>query len=145
MKRLVCILLCLITCLSLAACSPGGYLNSTDGDITVSLPEPKDPTLPEFTEEQKLILGKWTLVSITEGETVITPADSYYNFANTGTCTVVLDGEKATGSFKFNDGSLYIDGEKVTYVIEDDTLTITTPTKVHLLTKAAEEPEEPQE
>lgn len=143
MKRLVCILLCVVFCFSLAACSPGGYLNSTDGDITVSLPEKADPNLPEFTDEQKLLLGKWDLVSITEGEKVTTYTNSSYTFTETGKCLAVVGEAKDDGSFKFDGDTLHIWGKPVVYKIENDTLTITDANnKIHLLTKAVAQTEE---
>ncbi len=140
MKRLIPVFICIILCFVLGGCAPGGYLNSTDGEITVSMPEVKDPALPEFTEEQKLILGKWDLVSITVDGTPTTYENSYYHFAETGTCTVLISGTKTDGGFKFLENSLYIDGKKVTYTIENDTLTITDEGgKIHLLTKSAQQ------
>lgn len=137
MKRITAILLCLILCLALAACAPEGYLNSTDGDITVSLPEVTTPQMPEFTDEQKLILGKWNLISITTGGAVTNYTDSYYIFEETGKFTAVLNGTSDTDSFSFSDSALIIGGDAVTYTIENNTLTITTSlNKVHLLTKA---------
>ncbi len=143
MKHLACILLCLLVCLSFVGCAPGGYLNSTDGDITVSLPEISDPALPEFTEEQKLILGEWKLVSITENDSVQTFDDSHYTFAETGKLTAIIEGTKDSGSFVFKEDVLYLWGNPVVYRIENDTLTISTlDNKVHLLTKVVEQPEE---
>lgn len=139
MKRLACILLCLLCCISLVSCAPGGYLTSKEGDITVSLPEKVNPSLPEFTEEQKLILGKWELVSITDDDNERTYKNSSYTFSETGTCKVILNGVKTTGKFEFVDGILNIDSKAVDYKIENDTLTITDEaSKIHLLTKAAE-------
>lgn len=140
MKRLFGILLCLIFVFSLSACAPGGYLNSTDGGITVSLPEKTDNN-PQYSEEQKLILGKWNVVSITNAGSVTTYTDSYYHFSENGKCTVMLNGNKNDGGFSFNEqGLLVIDGSPVTYTIDGDTLTITTASgAIHLLQKVAEQ------
>lgn len=140
MKRLACILLCLLTIFSLVGCAPGGYLNSTDGDITVSLPDKQEATLPEFTEEQKLLLGKWELVSITQNGQTTTYTDSSYTFTEAGKCLAVVSGVNDDGSFSFTDGALYIWGKPVAYTIENDVLTITdADNKVHLLNKAVEQ------
>lgn len=142
MKRLTCLLLCLIFCFSLVGCAPGGYLNSTEGDITVSLPERTDPRLPEFTEEQKLILGRWTLTSLTIDGTEQVFENSHYTFSETGRLTAVISGRKDDGSFYFKDDVLYLWNKPVEYKIEGSTLTITDRSnKIHLLTKQ----EEPQE
>ena len=137
MKRLFSFLLCILLVLSLSACAPSGYLNSTDGDLNISLPERQDNS-PEFTDEQRLIIGQWKLISITNASGTVEHTDSSYTFTEKGKCIVNMKGVKTDGGFYFKDDLLYIDKAPVTYKIENDTLTITTAAgAVHILEKIA--------
>lgn len=136
MKRCMPLIAALLVILCLAGCAPGGYLNSTDGEIHVSLPEETTPEKPVFTEEQQALLGEWKLISITERNDIKTYTDASYTFEQDGRCTARMNGTVDKGSFYFKDDSLFIWGNLVTYTIEGDTLTITDAgNKVHLLTK----------
>ncbi len=140
MKRIISVLIILSLIFTVTGCAPSGYLKSTDGDITVTLPE--NVTSEEFVlpEEAKVLIGKWNLVSITNGENAQTYENSYYKFYDDGNLTLVISGQKdAKQKFKFIENELYIANKPVTYKVENDTLTINTGEgKIHKLTKIAE-------
>jgi len=141
MKRILLILTVLALLVTLAGCAPSGYLNSTDGDITVSLPEFTYDDEFVLPEEGKALIGKWNLDSITINGAEQTYENSYYIFYEDGNVTLKVGDQKDTKQkFKFEENVLYIAGSPVTFVIENDTLTITTAgeNKIHKLTKMAE-------
>ena len=140
MKRIISALLILLLIFAVTGCAPSGYLNSTDGDITVSLPETINTDEFVLPEEAMVLIGKWNLDSITDGENKQTFENSYYTFYDDGNLTLVISGQKdAKQKFKFKENELYIANKPVTYTVENDTLTITTgENKIHKLTKIAE-------
>ena len=140
MKRIISALLIFSLIFAVTGCAPSGYLNSTDGDITVSLPETINTDEFVLPEEAMVLIGKWNLDSITDGENKQTFENSYYTFYDDGNLTLVISGQKdAKQKFKFKENELYIANKPVTYTVENDTLTITTgENKIHKLTKIAE-------
>lgn len=140
MKRIISALLILLLIFAVTGCAPSGYLNSTNGDITVSLPETINTDEFVLPEEAMVLIGKWNLDSITDGENKQTFENSYYTFYDDGNLTLVISGQKdAKQKFKFKENELYIANKPVTYTVENDTLTITTgENKIHKLTKIAE-------
>lgn len=141
MKRIFLIFTVLALFITLVGCAPSGYINSTDGDITVSLPvfsyDNDEFVLPE---EGKVLIGKWNLDSITVNDTEQTYENSYYIFYDDGNVTLKVGDQKDTKQkFKFEENVLYIADRPVTYSVENDILTITTnDNKIHKLTKMAE-------
>jgi hypothetical protein len=140
MKRIFLIFTVLALFITLVGCAPSGYIKSTDGDITVSLPEFNNDDEFVLPEEGKVLIGKWNLDSITINDTEQTYENSYYIFYDNGSVTLkVGDQEDTKQKFKFEENVLYISDSPVTFVAENDILTITTAdNKIHKLTKMAE-------
>ncbi len=142
MKHILSVLIIFALIFTVTGCAPSGYLNSTDGDITVSLPE-FSYEKGEFVipEEAKVLLGKWNLDSITDNGTEQTYENSYYIFYDDGNVTLKVGDQKdAKQNFRFEENVLYIADNPVTYTVENDILTITTSeNKIHKLTKIIEE------
>lgn len=140
MKRIISAFIILALIFTLAGCAPSGYINATDGDITVSLPEGVNESKFVIPEEAKILLGKWNLESISDGENEETFENSYYIFYDDGNVTLRVGEQQDTKQkFRFEENTLYIAGKPVTYTVENDTLTITTgENKIHKLTKMIE-------
>lgn len=141
MKRIFLILTVLALFVTLAGCAPSGYINATDGEITVSLPDTvNSDTQFIIPEEAKGLIGKWNLDSITENGVETSYENSYYIFYDDGNVTLKVGNQKdAKQKFEFKDNLLYIAEKPITFVIAEDTLTLTTAeNKIHKLTRMAE-------
>lgn len=141
MKRSIVALVIMVLLFTLTGCFQSGYIKSTDGDITVSLPEfTYNDSAFVIPEEAKVILGKWNLVSITTNGNEQTFENSYYVFYDDGNVTLKVGEQQDTKQkYKFVENKMYIANSPVTYTVENDTLTITTSeNKIHKLTKIAE-------
>lgn len=139
MRHIICILFIIAVLFTVSGCAPSGYINATDGDITVSLPEKTDENNFIMPEEAKVLLGKWNLDSITVDGNEVFYENSYYIFYDDGNVTMKVSEQKDGKKFEFKENVLYIANNPVTYTVENDTLTITTQeNKTHKLTKIAE-------
>ncbi len=150
MKRLFAILLTLSLIFCLAGCAPGGYLHSTEGDLTVTLPEPEPEKPIELNDSGRALIGEWELISLVQNGVDSPINGGTYVFSEYGILDIAIgytDGTVRSEKYPFScvGEDIYISGDRVILTFEEDMLTITSNSEVHLLQKIVQEPAEPQE
>lgn len=129
MKRILCVLFCLLFIFFVCGCEdPGEFHEASSGDVDVTVSE--EPSSSQTTVISSPILGKWTLVSITRGKGTTRYINSSYDFRESGTLKVTLDKQEqfmkysVTGNvITIIDGATY---NTVSYQLQGDVLTLTT-------------------
>lgn len=142
MKRLFAFLLSVSLIFCLAACAPGGYLNSTEGDLTITLPEEEEAKPIELNEPGEALIGKWELISLTTNGVEAEYGSGNYTFSEYGYLDIVIDSQNDRLSFSCRDDDVLIDGNLVEIITEGELVSIKTSNNlVHVLKKIqSEEP-----
>jgi len=130
MKRIYCLIFSLLFVFSLCACEdPGEFHSASGGDVEVNITE-SSSSAPQVSADATPLLGKWELLSLTNGSRTVNYINSYFDFRESGTLKTKFDKQEqflkysVTGNLiTIIEGATY---NTVTYKIEGENLTIYT-------------------
>lgn len=141
MKKIAIFFVVFIFLLTLCGCYEEEFVNSGEGDLSLSLhqyeTESKEET--DLTKEELLFVGKWDLISaVVDGKEVVRKGD-YFRFKKGGRAEFTIDGEYGELDYDFANGRIVLDSYVMDYTVKEDTITMVTKSGTKYVIKRKQE------